>query len=904
MPEERPEASGTAELVSDADLITAIRSGDMSAYGELYRRHVAAAQGLARQLVRGPAEVDDVVAETFSKVLDLMRRGGGPQDAFRPYLLTAVRRVAYDRFRGERRNVTTDEIEAFDPGQPFIDPAVAGLERSLIAKAFLSLPERWRAVLWHTEIEGAKPADVAPLLGLTANGVAALAYRAREGLRQAYLQMHLSGVARQECRPVVEKLGAYVRGGLSAREAKAVSAHLDDCADCRAVYAELADVNVALRGIVAPIFLGPAVAAYLAAVSGKGGAVLGWIVARLLWIRHAPKGQQAAVAGGVAAAGVLVAALALALTGHSTPLAAHHHRPRPAAAPLPPSVPAQPAPAKPHPHPHPAQPVVKVPPAPTTPPAPATTPAPSATPPTTPASSPPTSPPPTSPPPTPLQAGIAPVGALLRGLPGLLTFVVTNPGTQSSGDVTASVALPPGVSYLAGGSLGMDALTAGPAPGGWSCEPAPQGVTCTHAPLAADQSTRSYLVVLASLEAKVGVPPTITVSSAGQSTTSASSSGVVTSGLPAEFAASGRLDTIVTGNSLSPCWRWDDGWHPPSSSATVSVPGDVLWAGLYWSGVGYQPQSAIDLRGPAGGYQRIAAGSVASTDEFGLPAYQDYANVTSLVAASGGGTWQAQAPADETNPVADAGWTLVVVAQDPAAPVGQAIVLDGAHAVTPFDPSFDVPLNSLFTAGTQAAVQSVTWNDWGMAGDPDLASRRETLSGAPDVELTGGNPPYLVGVVAVTTSHMSPLASGAPLRHCLPSSLVRSSLAARPSVQAAPRPVGSRGRGHLGAHGLAQPSPGVAHRVGQRAVAQAGQSGALAGGFPPRAQPGGVGGQRPVTGRPGQFGRLAAARPRHAQAGAQQLTQRVAGRPGHVDRAGDAAADAVHHPGRQVAGVD
>ena len=55
----------------------------------------------------------------------------------------------------------------------------------MIARAFASLPERWQAVLWHTEIEGARPADVAPLLGLTANSVAALAYRAREGLRQA-----------------------------------------------------------------------------------------------------------------------------------------------------------------------------------------------------------------------------------------------------------------------------------------------------------------------------------------------------------------------------------------------------------------------------------------------------------------------------------------------------------------------------------------------------------------------------------------------------------------------------------------------------------------------------------------------------------------------------------------------
>ena len=75
----------------DADLIKASRTGDAAAYDSLYRRHVAAAHGLARQLVRSRAEADDVVAETFAKILDLLHRGGGPDDAFRPYLLTAVR---------------------------------------------------------------------------------------------------------------------------------------------------------------------------------------------------------------------------------------------------------------------------------------------------------------------------------------------------------------------------------------------------------------------------------------------------------------------------------------------------------------------------------------------------------------------------------------------------------------------------------------------------------------------------------------------------------------------------------------------------------------------------------------------------------------------------------------------
>jgi RNA polymerase sigma factor (sigma-70 family) len=303
---------------SDADLIAASRTGDATAYDTLYRRHAPAARSLARQLMRGQAEADDVAAETFAKILDLLRRGGGPEGAFRPYLLTAVRRAAYDRHRAERRQVVTDEMEAFDRGVPFADPAVADLERTMIARAFSALPERWQAVLWHTEIEGARPAEVATLLGLTANGVAALAYRAREGLRQAYLQMHLSGAARDECRPVAAKLGAYVRGGLARRDSIVVAGHLDQCVDCRRIFAELDDVNVALKAIVAPIVLGPAVAAYLASAGGHGS-VAGWVAARVAGVaRHAARGQQAAVVAASVATVALIAA-ALVLGGHPRP---------------------------------------------------------------------------------------------------------------------------------------------------------------------------------------------------------------------------------------------------------------------------------------------------------------------------------------------------------------------------------------------------------------------------------------------------------------------------------------------------------------------------------------------------------------------------------------------------------
>src|SRR5262249_23557416 len=163
-------------------------------------RHRVAACRAARLVVTATADVEDVVAETFARVLSAIKRGAGPVDAFRPYLVTSARRVALDHLRGQRSQIPTDDADIPDRGEPFVDPVLDSLERSLMVRAFRSLPQRWSAVLWHTEVEEAKPAEVAALLGLSPNGVSALRYRAREGLRQAYLQLHLSTRARPQCR--------------------------------------------------------------------------------------------------------------------------------------------------------------------------------------------------------------------------------------------------------------------------------------------------------------------------------------------------------------------------------------------------------------------------------------------------------------------------------------------------------------------------------------------------------------------------------------------------------------------------------------------------------------------------------------------------------------------------------
>jgi len=182
--------TGTHEM-EDAVLLAATRAGDPEAFGLLYRRHVAAARRLAVRLAGDPAAAEDLVSEAFARVLAALQHGGGPAASFRAYLNTALRNGFYTGRRRDRRLEFTDDMSMYELVAP--DPTGLELERHSAARAFARLPERWRMVLWHTAIEGETPAQLAPRLGLSPGGVAALAFRARARLRQIYHQEHAVG---------------------------------------------------------------------------------------------------------------------------------------------------------------------------------------------------------------------------------------------------------------------------------------------------------------------------------------------------------------------------------------------------------------------------------------------------------------------------------------------------------------------------------------------------------------------------------------------------------------------------------------------------------------------------------------------------------------------------------------
>ncbi|MCY0947818.1 sigma-70 family RNA polymerase sigma factor, partial [Streptomyces antarcticus] len=282
---------------SDADLIARMRGGDDGAYEELFRRHADSVRRYARTCCRDGHTADDLTAEVFARTLQAVRGGAGPDQSVRAYLLTTVRRVAAAWAKTARREQLVKDFAVFAEqaatgaeggglgglsGDDTLElgadvRAMREAEQSLAMQAFRSLPERWQAVLWHTTVEEASPSAVAPLFGLSANATAVLASRAREGLKQAYLQAHVSAALSEggDCARYADRLGAYARGGLRMRAERGLRKHLEECVKCRLAAGELKDVNAGIPALLPVAVIGWFAAGYAAKAAGvvAGGAV-------------------------------------------------------------------------------------------------------------------------------------------------------------------------------------------------------------------------------------------------------------------------------------------------------------------------------------------------------------------------------------------------------------------------------------------------------------------------------------------------------------------------------------------------------------------------------------------------------------------------------------------------------
>ncbi|WP_435770590.1 sigma-70 family RNA polymerase sigma factor [Nocardioides sp. SYSU DS0651] len=244
----------------EAVLLARARAGDRTAVAALYARHREAALRLA-QLLAGPDGAEDLLADAFARIVARFAAGGGPTSSFHGYLFTTIRNRHRDlQRRGGREEPVSDQPWLLDGAVAPVEPSLDGLDGpggtgqlgeldAVAVAALATLPAPWQRVLRLLEVEELGIAEVAARTALSPAAVSSLAYRAREGLRTAYLDHRVGQhpAASSECAWVRQRLSRYVRAGLGARGTARTAAHLTGCSGCGRLVAELEQVNRLFR---------------------------------------------------------------------------------------------------------------------------------------------------------------------------------------------------------------------------------------------------------------------------------------------------------------------------------------------------------------------------------------------------------------------------------------------------------------------------------------------------------------------------------------------------------------------------------------------------------------------------------------------------------------------------------
>jgi RNA polymerase sigma-70 factor (ECF subfamily) len=153
-------------------------SADARWFATEVQPHDAALRAWLRSKFPALGDVDDVVQETYARVLRLRARDPLRTHAVKPLLFTTARNLALDLLR--RRQIVPMEAlpeiedETFADASPGIGEAVSRRqELAFLAEAIQALPARCRQVLTLRKIYGLPQKEIARQLGISEHTVEA-----------------------------------------------------------------------------------------------------------------------------------------------------------------------------------------------------------------------------------------------------------------------------------------------------------------------------------------------------------------------------------------------------------------------------------------------------------------------------------------------------------------------------------------------------------------------------------------------------------------------------------------------------------------------------------------------------------------------------------------------------------
>jgi len=238
----------TSELRPEPDLLAAARAGDRDALGLLLEQREAQIYRFSMKMCRDPEDAREVLQDTLLTVARSIREFRG--DASMSTWLYAIARSFCIKKRRRSKYAPKKEVplDGTDGGADAdLTDSTGTPEELLDAKrvdraleqAIGALDPMYREVLVLRDIEGLTAAEVAEVVGISAQAVKSRLHRARAAVREKMLPLVGASIEPPanigQCPDIAALFSKHVEDEVTAEVCAAMERHLAACPRCRDV---------------------------------------------------------------------------------------------------------------------------------------------------------------------------------------------------------------------------------------------------------------------------------------------------------------------------------------------------------------------------------------------------------------------------------------------------------------------------------------------------------------------------------------------------------------------------------------------------------------------------------------------------------------------------------------------
>jgi len=180
--------------VSDEQLIQWVADGDDSCLGTLFERHHRGVYQFCLQMTRNPGFAEDIVQETFLKILKAAKKFRN-EGTFKGWMFNIARNATFDYMRQNRRHGEPAEpseyTDSLNVDELSAEQSAQGRQRiGILKQALASLPPQFQEVIWLGRFEFDSFRELGQALNCKTGTARVRMHRAMQQLNLAFAEIN------------------------------------------------------------------------------------------------------------------------------------------------------------------------------------------------------------------------------------------------------------------------------------------------------------------------------------------------------------------------------------------------------------------------------------------------------------------------------------------------------------------------------------------------------------------------------------------------------------------------------------------------------------------------------------------------------------------------------------------